>query len=118
MPASGPRSRGARAHPTPHQGHQTLARRSASSGLSRPHGHSRHDLSWSAPTRRPLRLATQNLGGITGRGTSRVQRWATFDCYGTLIDWNGGILGVLEQLFGVARAPELLARYHELEPEI
>jgi 2-haloacid dehalogenase len=63
-------------------------------------------------------LATQNLGGITGRGTRRVQRWATFDCYGTLIDWNGGILGVLEQLFGVARAPELLARYHELEPEI
>jgi 2-haloacid dehalogenase len=47
-----------------------------------------------------------------------VQRWATFDCYGTLIDWNGGILAVLEQLFGVERAPELLARYHELEPEL
>jgi 2-haloacid dehalogenase len=47
-----------------------------------------------------------------------VQRWATFDCYGTLIDWNGGILTVLEQLFGVERAPELLVRYHELEPEI
>jgi 2-haloacid dehalogenase len=47
-----------------------------------------------------------------------AQRWATFDCYGTLIDWNGGILRVLEQLFGVERAPELLARYHELEPEL
>jgi 2-haloacid dehalogenase len=47
-----------------------------------------------------------------------VQRWATFDCYGTLIDWNAGIRGVLEQLFGVERAPELLARYHELEPEL
>ena len=47
-----------------------------------------------------------------------MQRWATFDCYGTLIDWNAGILGVLEQLFGVERAPELLARYHELEPEL
>jgi 2-haloacid dehalogenase len=47
-----------------------------------------------------------------------VQRWATFDCYGTLIDWNAGIIGVLEQLFGVERAPELLARYHELEPEL
>jgi 2-haloacid dehalogenase len=47
-----------------------------------------------------------------------VQRWVTFDCYGTLIDWNAGILGVLEQLFGVERAPELLARYHELEPEL
>jgi 2-haloacid dehalogenase len=47
-----------------------------------------------------------------------VQRWATFDCYGTLIDWNAGILGVLEQLFGVKRAPELLARYHQVEPEL
>jgi 2-haloacid dehalogenase len=47
-----------------------------------------------------------------------VQRWATFDCYGTLIDWNGGILAVLERLFGVERAPQLLERYHELEAEI
>jgi 2-haloacid dehalogenase len=47
-----------------------------------------------------------------------VQRWATFDCYGTLIDWNAGILGVLEQLFGVEPAPELLARYHQVEPEL
>jgi 2-haloacid dehalogenase len=47
-----------------------------------------------------------------------MQRWATFDCYGTLIDWNGGIGGVLERLWGVERAPELLARYHELEPEV
>jgi 2-haloacid dehalogenase len=47
-----------------------------------------------------------------------VQRWATFDCYGTLIDWNGGILRELERLFGVQVAPRLLERYHELEPEI
>jgi 2-haloacid dehalogenase len=47
-----------------------------------------------------------------------VQRWATFDCYGTLIDWNSGIRTVLERLWGVERAPELLERYHELEPEI
>jgi 2-haloacid dehalogenase len=45
-------------------------------------------------------------------------RWATFDCYGTLIDWNAGIKGELERLFGAAKAPELLTRYHELEPEI
>jgi 2-haloacid dehalogenase len=45
-------------------------------------------------------------------------RWATFDCYGTLIDWNAGIRAVLERLWGVERAPELLERYHELEPEI
>ena len=47
-----------------------------------------------------------------------MQRWATFDCYGTLVDWNGGIRAQLERLFGVERADELLVRYHELEPEI
>jgi len=47
-----------------------------------------------------------------------MPRWATFDCYGTLIDWNAGISGVLERLWGVERAPELLQRFHELEPEI
>jgi len=46
------------------------------------------------------------------------QRWATFDCYGTLIDWNAGIRGQLERLFGVEDAPRLLERYHEFEPEI
>jgi len=45
-----------------------------------------------------------------------AQRWATFDCYGTLIDWNAGIRGQLEQLFGVEEAPRLLERYHEIEP--
>lgn len=45
------------------------------------------------------------------------QRWATFDCYGTLIDWNLGIRTELERLFGVQEAPRLLDRYHELEPE-
>ena len=47
-----------------------------------------------------------------------MERWATFDCYGTLVDWNGGIRTELEKLFGVERADELLVRYHELEPEI
>ena len=45
-----------------------------------------------------------------------MSRWATFDCYGTLIDWNAGIRGVLEGFFGAERAPGLLARYHALEP--
>jgi 2-haloacid dehalogenase len=47
-----------------------------------------------------------------------VDRWATFDCYGTLIDWNAGIGAVLERLWGVEQAPKLLERYHQLEPEI
>ena len=47
-----------------------------------------------------------------------MERWATFDCYGTLIDWNGGIGRELERLFGPARSGELLHTYHELEPQI
>jgi 2-haloacid dehalogenase len=46
------------------------------------------------------------------------ERWATFDCYGTLVDWNAGIGRELERLFGAARAGELLHAYHELEPQI
>jgi 2-haloacid dehalogenase len=44
-----------------------------------------------------------------------MERWATFDCYGTLIDWNGGIGRVLERLFGADRVPRLLHGYHEQE---
>jgi 2-haloacid dehalogenase len=44
--------------------------------------------------------------------------WATFDCYGTLIDWNGGIGRELERLFGTERAGALLRAYHEIEPQV
>jgi 2-haloacid dehalogenase len=47
-----------------------------------------------------------------------MERWATFDCYGTLIDWNGGIGRELERLFGTERTGELLRVYHELEPQV
>ena len=47
-----------------------------------------------------------------------MDRWATFDCYGTLIDWNGGIRRELARVFGEGRADEQLERYHELEPAI
>jgi 2-haloacid dehalogenase len=47
-----------------------------------------------------------------------VTRWATFDCYGTLIDWNAGIRAELARVFGEERVAEQLNRYHELEPEL
>ena len=47
-----------------------------------------------------------------------MERWATFDCYGTLIDWNGGICTVLAAVFSEGRADRLLHRYHELEPQL
>src|SRR4051812_42040214 len=46
-------------------------------------------------------------------------RWATFDCYGTLIDWNSGVSAALAGVFGAdADVPRLLQRYHQIEPEI
>jgi 2-haloacid dehalogenase len=37
--------------------------------------------------------------------------WVTFDCYGTLVDWNAGLRGALG-------SDELLQRYHEVEPQV
>jgi 2-haloacid dehalogenase len=45
-------------------------------------------------------------------------RWATFDCYGTLVDWNGGIGRELARLWPDADTGELLHRYHEIEPRV
>ena len=50
-------------------------------------------------------------------GVAVTPRWATFDCYGTLVDWNEGIRRELTRLFGAERAPELLERYHDAERE-
>lgn len=71
-----------------------------------------------------------------------MDRWATFDCYGTLIDWNAGIRAELARVFDIdetvvdAREADsesdepsepsaaekeldaLLHRYHQLEREI
>jgi 2-haloacid dehalogenase len=48
----------------------------------------------------------------------RMTRWATFDCYGTLIDWNGGIRAELARLWPDEDADELLRRYHRLEADV
>jgi 2-haloacid dehalogenase len=45
-------------------------------------------------------------------------RWATFDCYGTLVDWNAGIRAELERLLGPGNGEQLLSRYHEIEPRV
>jgi 2-haloacid dehalogenase len=50
--------------------------------------------------------------------TSVQARWATFDCYGTLVDWNAGIRAELERLLGGADGGRLLERYHEIEPRV
>ncbi|HEY7660572.1 MAG TPA: HAD-IA family hydrolase [Actinomycetota bacterium] len=45
-------------------------------------------------------------------------RWATFDCYGTLIDWMGGIRDTLRDLWPEHDDELLLATFHEIEPEV
>jgi 2-haloacid dehalogenase len=43
-------------------------------------------------------------------------RWASFDCYGTLVNWNAGISAELDRLLGDGSA--LLERFHEVEPRV
>ena len=44
------------------------------------------------------------------------ERWATFDCYGTLIDWEGGIRAAMSEVWPDADPDALLARHHAVEP--
>ena len=60
------------------------------------------------------------MGNVTEQKASEigVTRWATFDCYGTLVDWNRGLGDELERLFGAESREPALARYHRMEREI
>jgi len=42
-------------------------------------------------------------------------KWLTFDCYGTLADWNACMSGALEPIAGEYTAP-LLSAYHRTGP--
>lgn len=46
------------------------------------------------------------------------ERWATLDCYGTLVDWMTGIRDTLASLWPDADAEALLRRYHRIEPAV
>lgn len=43
-------------------------------------------------------------------------RWATFDCYGTLVDWPGGVRDTMQGLWPEADGDALLAAYLRIEP--
>jgi 2-haloacid dehalogenase len=45
-------------------------------------------------------------------------RWATFDCYGTLVDWEGGLRNAFGILWPHADADAMLRHYHTVEPRI
>jgi 2-haloacid dehalogenase len=44
--------------------------------------------------------------------------WVTFDCYGTLADWLGGMRNALTPHVGAEDAERLLHAYHDLEAEV
>jgi len=46
-----------------------------------------------------------------------ADRWLTFDCYGTIADWNTGMGGPLEKVAG-PDAGRLLGGYHQAELEL
>jgi 2-haloacid dehalogenase len=50
-------------------------------------------------------------------GTREQERWVTFDCFGTLIDWRAGFAAILAPLAG-SKTDELLRAYHQFEPII
>jgi len=43
--------------------------------------------------------------------------WVSFDCYGTLVDWNRGITAAMESV-APGRGAELRVHYERVEPEI
>src|SRR5687767_3769410 len=47
-----------------------------------------------------------------------ADRWATFDCYGTLIDWDKGIRRSLARVWPDEDAERLFHRYHDVETRI
>ena len=47
-----------------------------------------------------------------------TERWASFDCYGTLVDWNAGIRSTLAELWPAKDPDALLDAYHRHESEV
>jgi 2-haloacid dehalogenase len=45
-----------------------------------------------------------------------ADRWATFDCYGTLIDWEAGMRGAFTRIWPDADAERLVKIHHTVEP--
>jgi 2-haloacid dehalogenase len=45
-------------------------------------------------------------------------RWATFDCYGTLVDWEGGLREAYGSLWREADRERLLGLHHLVEPRV
>jgi HAD superfamily hydrolase (TIGR01493 family) len=69
------------------------------------------------PPSRPV-LASVCCERVAHANPAPDARWAMFDRYGTLVDWNARIQAELARWFGAEHAPRLLMRDHELEPRV
>jgi 2-haloacid dehalogenase len=49
-------------------------------------------------------------------GTPMADRWATFDCYGTLVDWEEGLRRAFADLWPETDPDRALRAYHGVEP--
>src|SRR5690349_13014623 len=45
------------------------------------------------------------------------EKWITFDCFGTLVDWQSGYRAILAPVAG-DRVDELVTAYHSAEPVV
>ncbi len=45
-------------------------------------------------------------------------RWVTFDCYGTIVDWNTGLAAALAEVFGDEPAASLIDAFHDAEKRV
>src|SRR5262249_39134861 len=45
-------------------------------------------------------------------------RWVTFDCYGTIVDWNAGLAAVLAEVFGDEPRASLIDDFHDAERRV
>src|SRR6185436_2334327 len=67
-----------------------------------------------APAARSASVPPEPLGRLR----TVTDRWATFDCYGTLIDWFDGVRSQLERRWPDADADALLAAYMRAEARL
>src|SRR6185503_18216583 len=51
-------------------------------------------------------------------GGAMPGRWVTFDCYGTIVDWNAGLAAALAEVFGDEPRGALIAGFDEAERRV
>jgi 2-haloacid dehalogenase len=56
----------------------------------------------------------ENRRNATTEDAMAGDRWVTFDCFGTLVDWHGGYRRILSSIAG-DRTDELIRAYHDFE---